>query len=205
VRKKHLHSITFEVPVLKLFTRKSKQPIGRLLVLDMEMTGLNPEEDSILSAGTVMIEHGRVKLATAEHHYFQATSLMAADVTESAHIHMITDEQREQQGESLSDWLSLLSTRLKADAWVFHHATIDLSFLKTYSERLGVSLPSVVVFDTMKIEKDNRPNEILESHAQLNLNVCRARYGLPTYRQHHAFSDALATAELYLAQQSNQK
>ena len=180
--------------------KKDLRNQGVLLVIDMEMTGLNPEEDTIVSAGSVMIQQGRIRLSTAEHHYFQATSLMGADVGESAHIHMITDAQREAQGESLSDWLLQLSSRLKADAWVFHHASIDMSFLKTYSLRMGIALPKVQIIDTLIIEKEKRSDDILDSHAQLNLNACRARYGLPTYRQHHAFSDALATAELYLAQ-----
>lgn len=173
-----------------------------LLVIDMEMTGLDAEEDSILSAGSVMIKQGRIELASAEHHYFQSTSLMGDDVSDSAHIHMITDNQRESQGERLEDWLTRLSHELKADTWVFHHAQIDLSFLQRFSERLEVKLPKVEIEDTLKIEQQLRTDDQLESHAQLNLNVCRARYGLPVYRQHHALSDALATAELYLAQKS---
>jgi DNA polymerase-3 subunit epsilon len=183
-----------------LNSKKDLRTGGSLLVIDMEMTGLNPKEDTIVSAGSVMIQQGRIKLATAEHHYFLPTTLMGADVGTSAKIHMITDTQRETQGESLAVWLAHITGRLKADAWVFHHAAIDMAFLKTYSERLGITLPKVTVLDTLVIEKEKRADDILDSHAQLNLNACRARYGLPTYRQHHAFSDALATAELYLAQ-----
>jgi len=187
--------------VLKRFTRQKKSFLDSVfLVIDMEMTGLDPQQDSIVSAGTVMIKQGRISLASAEHHYFLPTSLMADDVSESAHIHLITDAQRETYGESLSDWLVHLSTLLKADVWVFHHAVIDMAFLKAASERLRVALPKVTVLDTLIQEKEKRSAQVLESQTQLSLNACRARYGLPTYRQHHAFSDALATAELFLAQ-----
>lgn len=174
----------------------------RLLVIDMEMTGLNAQEDSIVSAGCVVIEQGRIQLAKSEHHYFLPTSLMGSDVSDSAHIHMITDTQREEQGEQLSDWFERLNEELKADSWIFHHAQIDMSFLKVFSERLQIKLPKVTVMDTMQIEQQLHADDQLESHAQLNLNACRARYGLPVYRQHHAMSDALATAELFLAQQA---
>jgi DNA polymerase-3 subunit epsilon len=187
--------------VFSLFKPKTK-PFEQThyLVIDLEMTGLNPLEDSIISAGYVSIKHGRIQLTSAEHQYFKPTSMMGDDVLQSAHIHLITDTQREQEGVELEQWLQELSTRLKADAWVFHHAVIDHAFLKTASERLRQPLPKVQVVDTMIIEREKHADQLLESHAQLNLNACRSRYGLPLYRQHHALSDAIATAELWLAQ-----
>ncbi|MFC3700871.1 exonuclease domain-containing protein [Reinekea marina] len=174
------------------------------LVCDLELTGLNPEEDSIISAGTVLVRNGQIEVASAEHYYFLPTTLLADDVTNSAHIHMITDEQREQNGIEISAWLSDLSTRLLADAWVFHHAPIDLKFLTMASQRLNISLPKVPIVDTLIQEQKRHKAQLLESQSQLSLNACRARYGLPVYRQHHALSDALATAELWLAQNSVQ-
>ena len=188
--------------MLKRFKRPKKSFAQTVfLVIDMEMTGLNPQADSIVSAGTVMIKQGRISLASAQHYYFLPTSRMADDVTESAHIHLITDAQREAQGESLVPWLAQLSTNLSADVWVFHHAPIDMGFLKVVSERHHISLPKVAVLDTLVREKELRRHELLDSQAQLSLNACRVRYGLPIYRQHHALSDALATPELFLAQQ----
>ncbi|MEJ2042672.1 MAG: 3'-5' exonuclease [Reinekea sp.] len=172
------------------------------LVIDMELTGLEPQEDAIISAGSVMIKQGRIILDSAEHHYFSPVSLMGVDVTQSAHIHLITDNQLEVHGKPLADWLARLSQDLMANAWVFHHAQLDSMFLKTFSERLQIALPSIEVIDTLANEKRLHPEAYLESQAQLNLGACRARYGLPAYRQHHALSDALATAELFLAQQS---
>jgi DNA polymerase-3 subunit epsilon len=172
------------------------------LVIDLEMTGLNPEEDSIISAGYVSIKQGRIQLGSAAHQYFKPMTLMADDVLNSAHIHMITDAQREQNGIDLIEWLQALSGRLKADAWVFHHAPLDYAFLIAYSERLKQPLPKVAVVDTLTVERDKHPDKHLDSQAQLSLNACRSRYGLPIYRQHHALSDAIATAELWLAQNS---
>jgi DNA polymerase-3 subunit epsilon len=114
---------------------------------------------------------------------------------------MITDAQLETQGKPLDAWLQRLSSDLAADAWLFHHATLDVGFLKTFSQRFNIALPSVEIIDTVQIEKRLHVDDHLESHAQLSLNACRARYGLPVYRQHHALRDALSTAELYIAQQ----
>ena len=172
---------------------------SRVLVMDLEMTGLNAQEDSIISAGWVVIEQGRIELALAGHQYFQPTAMMASDVADSAHIHMITDHQLEQQGQPLSHWLQRLSGDLLADRWVFHHAPIDMAFLKMFSERLSIALPSVAIDDTVLLEQKRYSELTLESQQQLSLTACRARHRLPAYRQHHALSDALATAELYLA------
>lgn len=179
--------------------RKKQWPDARYLVMDLEMSGLDTQEDAIISAGWVRIEQGRIDLASAGHQYFLPTAMMASDVADSAHIHLITDDQLDRQGQSLSDWFHRLSTDLKADTWVFHHAPVDMAFLKVFSARLAVSLPSVTVEDTLQLERQRNTDMPLDSQRQLSLSACRARHGLPAYRQHHALSDALATAELFLA------
>jgi DNA polymerase-3 subunit epsilon len=187
--------------VFNLFSQK-KQPFDQLryLVIDMEMTGLDAAENSIISAGTVVIDQGRIQLGSAEHRYFLPTSIMAEDVSETAHIHLITDHKRVSEGQLLQHWLEELNERLLADAWVFHHARIDMSFLKINAARFGLRLPKVKIYDTAAYEQKRRPDEHLQSYEQLNLNSCRKRYNLPPFRQHHALSDAIATAELWLAQ-----
>lgn len=176
----------------------------RYLVMDLEMTGLNAQEDSIISAGWVCIEQGAIDLASAGHQYFQPSAMMASDVADSAHIHLITDAQLEQNGKPLADWLHRLCGDLSADVWVFHHAPIDRAFLQVFSQRLSISLPEVKVLDTLQIERQLYADQLLEAQSQLSLTACRSRHGLPAYRQHHALSDALATAELFLVQQSMQ-
>lgn len=187
-----------------LRTSRPAWPEARVLVMDLEMTGLNAREDSIISAGWVVIDKGRIELSQAGYQYFQPTALMASDVADSAHIHLITDRQLEQEGQPLSLWLQRLHADLAADRWVFHHAPLDMAFLKVYSDRLDIALPSVPVEDTLVLEQKRFSELSLESQSQLSLNACRARHHLPAYRQHHALSDALATAELYLALKADQ-
>lgn len=171
---------------------------ARYLVMDLEMSGLSPQEDQIISAGWVMIEQGCIQLSQAGHSFFEPTAMLASDVGDSAHIHMITDQVLSAQGQSLREWMLRLSQDLNADAWVFHHAAIDLAFLRVFSERLNVPLPVVRIEDTLVLERQCYRELPLDSQSQLSLTACRARHGLPAYRQHHALSDALATAELFL-------
>lgn len=171
----------------------------RLWVVDLELSSLDARTGHILSAGWVAIEGGQIRLGTAGHCLFRQSALMGDDVAQSAHLHHITDQQRE-QGRSLETWLAEQLPQHGADIWVFHHAPLDTAFLKTNCERFGVEWPSPAVLDTLSFEKKRLPREIPGSYRDLNLTACRRRYGLPPYRSHHALSDALATAELCLAQ-----
>jgi len=65
-------------------------------VIDLEVTGLNPAEHSFISAGSLQIIGGKIRLATAEHRYFLPTSLMAEVVSQSPitnHQSPITNQQ----------------------------------------------------------------------------------------------------------------
>jgi DNA polymerase-3 subunit epsilon len=83
-----------------------------------------------------------------------------------------------------------------------HHAAIETEFLSTaYARELGVALPITAV-DTMELQ-----SRVLRSHGgedlppgALRLATARAHLGLPRYAAHEALTDALACAELYLAQ-----
>ncbi|MEP4545815.1 MAG: 3'-5' exonuclease [Saccharospirillum sp.] len=171
----------------------------RYWVLDLELSGLDPVDSHILSAGWVCIEDGAIQLDQAGYCLFKKSALMGDDVSDSAHVHHITDQQRE-QGVDLRLWLQQQLAQHHHDIWVMHHSPLDLRFLKMHSQRLGVHWPKAETLDTMLYEKRRIPPDRLGTHATLNLNACRHRYSLPHYRSHHAFSDALATAELFLAQ-----
>lgn len=171
----------------------------RFWVLDMEFTSLKPREGHILSAGWVCIEGGEIKLETAKHRLFRQTEEHSDNVASSAHIHQITDQQRE-VGVDLKLWLQHNLLQYQDDYWVFHHAPLDLAYLKDHAKRYDLYWPKPTWFDTLHFERKKLPPGLPGNYRALNLNACRRRYGLPTYRAHHALSDALATAELFLAQ-----
>ncbi|HCV01678.1 MAG TPA: 3'-5' exonuclease, partial [Pseudoalteromonas sp.] len=58
-----------------------------------------------------------------------------------------------------------------------------------------------LILDTFVIEKKRLHQQGHEiGHDDLTLSECRKRYNLPHYSSHHALTDAMATAELFLAQ-----
>jgi len=84
--------------------------------------------------------------------------------------------------------------------WVFHHAGLDISFLKKACEDWAATVPGFMVLDTMRIEHQLRKRRDLPvKQGDLQLSRIRDSYGLPRYTAHNALIDAVATAELLLA------
>ena len=181
----------------------TRQPDGRtpvaalpLLALDLETTGLDPRRDHIVAAGFVPLEGLEIRLADAD----QVLCRTDAAVGQSAAIHGITDDAVE-HGVELGELVELVVTALTGRVLLAHHAGIETGFLSAAAERThGVRL-SVPTVDTMELQA-----RVLGSHGDdlppgaLRLGTARAHLGLPRYRAHDALTDAIACAELYLAQ-----
>lgn len=167
----------------------------RFLVIDCEMSGLDPKKCQLLSIGWVLIEHGRIVNSSAKH------ILIHADrgAGDSSKIHGLLDSNIA-GANSVAAVLILLMKQIPGAVLVFHHAHLDIRFLqKATTETFSVPLLFSYV-DTMEIEK--KRIQLQGKTSSLRLSQCRQRYGLPEGAQHNALADALATAELLLAQAS---
>ena len=169
----------------------------RLLALDLETTGLDPRTDHILSVGFVPVDGLQIDLSGAEHLLCRA----GVEVGQSATIHGITDDALT-AGIDLRTLVERVATALTGRALLAHHAVIETEFLSAACEReLGVPLP-VTAVDTMQLHSRVLRSTAGEGLPQgaLRLTTARAHLGLPRYAAHEALTDALACAELYLAQ-----
>jgi DNA polymerase-3 subunit epsilon len=168
-----------------------------LLALDLETTGLDPRTDHILAVGFVPVDGLRIDLAGAQ----QVLCRAEVEVGQSATIHGITDDALA-AGVDLRTLLERVAAALTGRVLLAHHAVIETGFLSAACERaLGVPLPISAV-DTMELQ-----SRVLRSHVEadlppgaLRLATAREHLGLPRYAAHRALTDALACAELYLAQ-----
>ena len=101
----------------------------------------------------------------------------------------------------LSAYVVLLQA-LAGRVLLAHHARIETTFLSVACGRTwGADLPCPAV-DTLELERRLTTSAWQPDPREgtLRLSQARRRHGLPTYRAHHALGDALACAELYLAQ-----
>ncbi|GAA6525410.1 exonuclease domain-containing protein [Intrasporangium sp. DVR] len=169
----------------------------RLLALDLETTGLDPRTDQILAVGFVPVAGLAIDLSGAAGVLCRAD----AEVGQSAVVHGITDDDLA-GGVELGDVVERVAAALTGRILLAHHAGIERDFLSAACLRThGVPLPLEAV-DTMELQA-----RLLGSHTgadlppgALRLSTARAHLGLPRYSAHEALTDALACAELYLAQ-----
>ncbi len=166
-----------------------------LISVDLEMTGLDAAQNQIIAIGWTQMDHGRIRLASSRHILVSAEQ----SVGHSAAVHELMDKDVA-GGVPLETGLESLFEAAKGRVWVFHHAALDVAFLrKACLAWAGVSMPFMVV-DTMLLELTLRKRRNLPiHHGDLQLVKLRANYNLPGYTAHNALIDACATAELLLA------
>ncbi|GLS24306.1 3'-5' exonuclease [Marinibactrum halimedae] len=170
------------------------------LVVDTETSSLHPQDGELLSIGWVVIRQGSIQLNSSRHLMIRPSQ----SVGDSATIHQLRDCELN-EGITEAEMMTQLIDAAQGKILVFHHASLDLRFLNAACQRcLGgpLLLPTL---DTLQIEKQRleRRNQPIVQNA-LRLGSCRARYNLPIYPAHNALVDALATAELLIAQFSHQ-
>lgn len=177
-------------------------PLGdlRLLAVDIETTGLDPRRDRVLSIGWLPVDGARVVLGGAGRVVVRDEGGVDG-VGQSATVHGLTDD-RLAGGAPLEDAVARLLEALAGRVLLAHFARIETAFLAAVCERAwGAGMPCVVV-DTFELERRAVAGGWGAEPAggALRLWTARERRGLPVYRAHEALTDALACAELYLAQ-----
>lgn len=166
------------------------------VALDLETTGLDPQRDEIASVGYVLIRARRVCLTTARHRLVR----IEGSVAQSATLHHLVDAQLA-KGHPLDEVLCELLDVLVGRVLVLHHAPLDLGFLNAACRRLWDVPLNTYVVDTLTLarRRHHHGTHREPKAGELRLHALRTRYGLPRYGAHDALSDALATAELFLA------
>lgn len=168
----------------------------RLLALDLETTGLDPAHDQVLAVGFVPVDGLAIGLAGAQQYWVRPDG----PVGSSATVHGLTDD-RLRDAQQLDDVLPELLDALHGRVLLAHHAAIEVGFLTAACRQRHRAVPRFTVVDTLRLQRRVlggrwHPPEPEE----LRLHVAREHFGLPRYRAHDALTDALACAELYLAQ-----
>ena len=167
------------------------------VALDFETTGLDIASDHILSIGTVSVQGDTIDLASAHH---QLVHTPQALPEETVTIHRLTDDMVA-NGIAISDALGTLLAQLAGKVMIAHHANIECGFIRAACQRLFNADWFMPVIDTQQLAlRRLQRGNITHQPGELRLDRCRANYHLPRHTAHNALSDALATAELFLAE-----
>lgn len=176
----------------------------QFLAMDFETTGLDSDNDDIITIGTVPFNLNRIFINQAQHWTVRPRKQLAE---ESVVIHGITHSDV-LDAPDLSGIYEQVLEQMSGKIMVVHYQRIEREFFdKALMARIkeGIEFP---VVDTMHIETQLQQkhsgglfNKILgKKPASVRLGASRSRYGLPQYTPHHALTDAVATAELLQAQ-----
>ncbi len=179
-------------------TPDDRTPVGdlALLAVDLETTGLSVHHDSILSVGVVPVDRGRIDLGRA-----RRWVVAHGDPGEAVTVHGLTHDDLE-EGRPLPAVLADLRDALAGRVMVAHHAPFETGFLRAAYRGLGEEPPPLTAVCTLRLQRRVLAHAGVHEppRGALRLWQARARFGLPAVRAHDALGDALACAELYLAQ-----
>lgn len=168
-----------------------------LLAIDLETTGLHPVDDRVLSIGFVPVDGQAITLGGAQHVVIRRDE--ATSVGASAALHGITDDALT-AGVSLREALTIILAALQGRVLLAHYARMEVEFITRACQQVFGAAPVFAVADTMQLGHDLvLHQQAAVPRGSLRLWALRGRFGLPTYKAHHALADALACAELYLA------
>lgn len=170
-----------------------------LLAVDLETTGLDPARHELLSVGLVPVRGGEVRLGGARHLRVRPRG----EVGESAVVHGLTDDALS-SAPPLEEVLPVLLQALTGPRRVVllaHFAQVETAFLDAACLAVhGTTVPLQAV-DTLEVQRRLLGAQHHELRpGTLRLDACRRAHHLPRYRAHDAATDALACAELFLAQ-----
>lgn len=166
-----------------------------LLALDFELDGLS-RGAHVLQAGWVGVDDGAINLSSAQS--TDVRSLRQLD-DQAVTIHGI-GEQRARGGAALREAVELFLREAAGKIIVAHGAKIEREAIARISKAaFGLAVPVRTVC-TLALERRLKPN--LPGIDAYRLSDTRKRYNLPAHDQHDALADAIAAAELLLAQLS---
>lgn len=164
--------------------------------VDFELTSLDPNSTHITSIGYVSGKQGRVDLSSCGYHVINTE----AELGQSPVIHGLTLEVLN-EGISLESAIKALLPILSRSVLVFHNANLDLKALDRAFKALQLPPKEVIYIDTLQLAlyQLNKQHQVLPNNSA-TLTICRQRLDLPSFPEHNALDDALATLQLLFAQ-----
>lgn len=168
--------------------------------LDLETSGLQPGRDRILSVGMVPVRAGAIRWGERFYSLVHPGSFEGL-TREAITVHHILPEELA-EAPPLPEVLPRIARRLDDAVLLAHHAPLDVGFLKRAFRGADLPWPAPRVVDTrVLVARYEHRRHRLEPYPRplpRGLGDLRDHFGLPGYGYHHALSDALATAELFL-------
>lgn len=166
---------------------------AELAVVDLELTGLDPRRDEIVSYGGVVVRGGRVVASSVLYGLVRPQRPVSA---ESIAVHALRPQDL-QDAPGLGPCVDALAEFLTGRVLVAHAAWVERAFLGRAFAGFGITLDGPVI-DTAALAREAGVAPA-GAGTEPSLEGLAAGLGVPVHTTHHAAGDALTTAGLLLA------
>ncbi len=166
---------------------------ARYCVVDLELSGLDPRSDEIISFAAVPIDSGRVITGDALYGLCRPTRQLPEESTLVHGIRTVDLADAPPLDVAIQPLIAAMTGRVM----VAHVAWVERSFLSRALERQGARLrePVIDTYELGQLLAFERQQPI----ASRALDELARSLRLPVHRQHHALGDALTTAQVFIA------
>ena len=175
-------------------------------VIDLELTGLDPTTDEIISFATVTVQRGRVQLDDVRYELVRPQRMPDWDTIRIHGLREVDLAEAPQLDESLDRVLEALAGR----ALVAHVASIETGFLRAALEPRGLDLRNPVIdtaalgIELSRLRREPPPSNAGRARPGISVSTpglgdLAGWLGLPVHRPHEADGDALTTAQAFIA------
>lgn len=158
--------------------------------LDFETTGLDYDQDAVVSFGVVPVRSGRVSVAGSAH---QLIAPAVRSSVRSMTIHEILPQDLV-DAPPLEEARETLRSCIDGRFLLTWYADVELAFLRRMFEGGRRSW----VRRTVDVRQMAIALEGADQDVRFTLSATAARYGVPVENPHEAVADALVTAQLFL-------
>jgi len=165
-------------------------------VVDLEMTGLDPGSDEIISYAAVTVSGGAVRFDDERYELIRPRRMPDWDTIRIHGLREVDLEEASPLEEELDGLLEALTGR----PLVAHVAQVESSFIAAALTGLGAEFRNPII-DTAALDRRLRRlrNKPPARREPVGLSDMVRSLGLPVHRPHHADGDALTTAQAFIA------
>lgn len=157
------------------------------VVVDVETTGLTPENNDVIELGAIRIQKGRV----IEEH--SSLVIPSRDVPDSVQkLTGISTQMLKELGVEPKEAIEAFCSFIGNDLLVSHNIAFDLSFLNEMCKRYDMALLENETEDTFRIAK-----KILYNLGRYRLSDVAEHLGVAQEQQHRALADCHVTFGVY--------
>ena len=167
--------------------RAMKEKQAGYVVIDVETTGLNPENDEIIELGAIrVIDHESAGTFSA---LVRPKGEIPAAITAMTGI---TAEAAEAEGGEPGPSIERFWGFVGNGPMVGHNISFDCAFLRKASERAQIQMPRVRCVDTLVLAK-----RCLRDVTDHKLGTVASYFGLEAQTAHRALTDCITTFRIY--------